>query len=103
MTPSRTPRTDAEMLNPNNHTFTMVDANFARQLETELAQARDEARRNEEDAERYRWLREHGSKRCDNGQPYVAVHTQNDWGKWGEKIYETEQLDAAIDAARRGG
>ena len=54
----------------------------------------------ERDARRYRWPRNNATEHCDNQQPYIAVHVQNDWGKWREKLYEGEELDAAIDQAR---
>lgn len=56
---------------------------------------------NAEDAERYRWLRENNEQHCDEELPYVTVNAQDTWGKWYSKFLTPEELDAAIDAARK--
>lgn len=48
------------------------------------------------DAERWRFLRD-----CDPdaGYPVPLRHEQNDWGNWRYVFVQTDELDAAIDAA----
>ena len=83
---SSTPRTDAAaigfariLVDHDRHTTTeLVEANFARHLERELAAAR-------KDAERYRWLRQWSGRTDDF--PVLAEPKTG------------EEMDAAIDKA----
>ena len=88
---SDTPRTDVEA--EENGLNRVVSADFARQLERELAEAR-------RDAERYRWLRDEAIHFvCHDG-------TDSPWVVLGKSAYECAptcggELDAAIDAAMK--
>jgi len=81
---SDTPRTDEinGRIQYNTHCYVEM-ANFARQLERELQEAR-------KDAERYRWLRDVGN---------------DTWIPLGKRpgVSFTHETDAAIDAARKEG
>jgi hypothetical protein len=76
--------------------ITFNDARQAAALIERLAAERDAAR---EDAERYRWLR---------GGPDIAPHSER-WPRWEVRNWTgrywdtlfAEELDAAIDAARK--
>lgn len=124
-----TPRTDAELwiAYDGRSSVGVVEADFARQLERDLAAARAEviaantradamfrvaekweaeAAALRVDAERYRWLREHGGKSYQEtaSQPtgmlpsiYVRFPSMNASGSY---VLLGEQADAAIDQAR---
>ncbi len=57
----------------------------------------------EANSERYLWLRSDAYNHCDEGLPHPIVHKQNDWGNWKGIICEGDELDKAIDEARKGG
>lgn len=104
ITSSETPRTDAFLenaLSAIHETETIED--FTRQLERELAAERERADRNQEDAERYRWLQSeakqvymHPNAEIDNRMrwefPVLIALTC---------INSQVSLNAAIDAARK--
>ena len=85
---SDTPRTDAVEQGIDSNDC-RAWRSVARQLERELTAAR-------KDAERYRWLRQFGSR--------AAIYVGADKGKSME-IAQMQQLDGAIDAAieKEGG
>jgi len=64
----------------------------AEELEAELAGA-------QQDAARYRWLRDRADP--DMEQPFVTIHQQDSWGNWRSRVVEQDNMDAAIDTARK--
>lgn len=69
----------------------VVDA--IKKLEAQLVAA-------DEDAKRYRWLRNNSGEAADTQQPYLAVERQNSWGKWFTHVLAADETDALVDAAR---
>jgi hypothetical protein len=81
---SDTPRTDQEKWNEGF--AELVTANFARQLERELAEAK-------KDAERYRWIRLAHQYDNDLGVRVSECRTRT------MQYHHAEHLDSAIDKA----
>jgi len=97
---SKTPRTDEHILhhgNGNWHPSAFVLASFARQIETELAEARAEIERKDKLIEQMRealeFLRETQGYKAVNGKDSKYIHMRSEaWSKCG----------FALDAAERG-
>ena len=99
---SDTPRTDAKVSQRKHAQLNGTDyvsADFARQLERDLSAARAECERLRKDAERYRWLRNESQSR-DDEVPIVVIWKANGHG---QECCAKDELDAAIDAARKEG
>ena len=96
---SKTPRTDEHILhhgNGNWHPSAFVLASFARQIETELAEARAEIERKDKLIEQMRealeFLRETQGYKAVNGKDSKYIHMRSEaWSKCG----------FALDAAER--
>ena len=56
-----------------------------------------------EDAARYRWLRDQAHPDSEDSGIAVSESDFNDWGNKFTRYYSGEELDAAIDAARKQG
>jgi len=88
---SDTPRTDAEPTYKTGIAQTRtVNIDFARQLERELAEKTRLLAEASKDAERYRWLREFGTR----ARIYVPANRGTEM-----EIASLEKLDSAIDSA----
>lgn len=61
---------------------------------------KDQADSVQEDAARYRWLRDQAHPDSEDSGIAVSESDFNDWGKKFTRYYSGEELDAAIDAAR---
>jgi len=57
----------------------------------------------QEDAARYRWLRDQAHPDSEDSGIAVSESDFNDWGNKFTRYYSGEELDAAIDAARKQG
>jgi hypothetical protein len=54
----------------------------------------------EQDAARYRWLRDHGHP-DNHTRPFIGSHCQNDWGNWYTDHATGARADAMVDEAMR--